>query len=318
MDKKVLKNFIISVAVLVILIVILTLSALYDVNLGPLKILSVKTLMSQYSQITTANTNLEQQKSKYQSTMTSLETAKCDFKTQKSKYDSISDDTINIIKEATTNEKYDIEYIWVKLGNYAKENNLSIVLIEPGGSSASATAQSSNTSGTSTTTSTTSNPNGSNTSSQTTTTNGNTNNTNNNGTTTQSGSVPTKQADASASENTVKSSDNKSTPSNATAEVNKLQNVTGGTTATGTTGTSSTTGGTTATNPGILSNPSSSSSSNTLKIQVTGNYLNISDFIFDLENDSELKFKLDDISMEYVGSNNIKASFSVKNMTVIK
>lgn len=308
MDKKVLKNFIISVAVLIILIVALTLSALYDVNLGPLKILSVKSLMSQYNQITTANTNLEQQKSKYQTTLTSLETAKSDFKTQKAKYDSISDDTINIIKEATTNEKYDIEYIWVKLGNYAKENNLSIVLVEPGGSAA-ATTQSSTTSGTTSNTSNNTSNTSNSSSSQTTTTNGNSNSA-----TTQNGTVSTKQADASANVNTVKSSDGKTTSSSNAVEVNKLQNVTN---STNNSTTSNNTTGTSPVGSSILSN-SQSSSSNTLKIQVTGNYLNVSDFIFDLENDSELKFKLDDISMEYVGSNNIKASFSVKNMTVIK
>ena len=57
---------------------------------------------------------------------------------------------------------------------------------------------------------------------------------------------------------------------------------------------------------------------NVLKIQVTGSYINVSDFIFEVENDKDLKFKLDNISIEYVSGRTIKATFDVKNTIILK
>ena len=46
--------------------------------------------------------------------------------------------------------------------------------------------------------------------------------------------------------------------------------------------------------------------------------MNVSDFVFAVENDNELKFKLDNISMEYLSGTSIKATFDVKNMIIKK
>lgn len=284
MNKKI-KKFVITCVVLLALIALITLIALYDVNFGVIKIVSIKTLLSQYNQVTTANTNLEQQSSTYNSTLKSLDTAKESYKTQKAKYDSISDETLKIIKEANTSQKYDIEYIWVKLGNYAKENNLSIVLVEPGG-----TSSAKSTSTTSQTGSNTSNPSTTTSGSSTSSSSSQTTQSNVSGTkssdTTKS-TVSSQQADASAN-----ASSNLSSSANSTDSKNTTSDA--------------------------LATTSSPDNSGALSIQVTGNYINVSDFIFELENDKELNFKLDNISMEYVGNNNIKATFSVKNMVVIK
>ena len=46
--------------------------------------------------------------------------------------------------------------------------------------------------------------------------------------------------------------------------------------------------------------------------------MNTSDFIFEVENDTSLRFKLDNISMDYVQGTTIKTTFDVKNITVNK
>lgn len=192
-----------------------------DLDLGLFKIVSQKTLMSQYAAIKDLDTKLLNTKSSYDSTLKSIESSKADFKKQKDQYDAITDEAIKIIKEATTEEKYNVEYMWIKLGNYAKSNNLTITLVEPGGT-------------------------------------------------------------ASAS--------------------------------TGSTQTSSTTTQTS----GAASAPTSTSSTGEFTISVKGNYTDVSEFIFDLENDQELRFKLDKIKMEYAGNNQITASFVVKNLKFVK
>ena len=55
-----------------------------------------------------------------------------------------------------------------------------------------------------------------------------------------------------------------------------------------------------------------------MKIQVKGSYMDISDFIFEVENDKALRFKLDNISIEYVSGTTIKANFDVKNLIIKK
>ena len=55
-----------------------------------------------------------------------------------------------------------------------------------------------------------------------------------------------------------------------------------------------------------------------MKIQLQGSYIDISDFIFEVENDDELKFKLDNIRIEYVEGTTIKATIDVKNTIIVK
>ena len=138
--------------------------------------------------------------------------------------------------------------MWIKLGNYAKTNNLGIVLVEPGGTQGS-TDTSTNTTTTPATKST------SETNTNTTTTTSDTTNT--------TTDVPSANIDGETSDET-------------------------------------------------------QDSENILKIQVTGSYINVSDFIFEVENDKDLKFKLDNISIEYVSGRTIKATFDVKNTIILK
>lgn len=214
------KKFLIFEGIMGVIVIGLILCVFFvDLDLGIFKIVSQKTLMSQFSSIKDLDTKLVSVKTNYDVSIKSVETAKTEYKKQKDQYDAITDETISIIKEATTDEKYNVEYMWIKIGNYAKANNLTLSLVEPGGSVQSATS-------------------GSQTSS----------------TTTQTGASAT----------------------------------------------------------------STTSSGSDFIISVKGNYTNVSGFIFDLENDTELRFKLDRLKMEYAGSNQITTSFAVKNLKFVK
>lgn len=201
-----------------------------ETDLGIFKIVSPQSLMSQYNSIKDMNSKLETSKTNYETSLKAVETAKSEYTKQKEKYEAITDETISIIKEATADEQYNIDYIWVQIGNYAKANNLVLSLIEPGGSSQTATDTSSTTS-----------------------------------TTTGTNSQVTSES---------KGTDTQSATTSTTTK----------------------------------------SPSNELSIKVVGNYTDVSDFIFELENDVELRFKLDKIKMEYAGNNQITATFAVKNI----
>lgn len=261
-NKKIIV-FVAIIATSVILILIFTL-------LGALFIPSVQNLIQKYGEAKKADTELSAAQDTYYSTVQKLEGAEEEYNKQKNKYNSISDETIDIIKEATTEESYNIEYMWITLGNYAKKNNLEIVLVEPGGTATTNTSKDANSSS--------SNSNNATTTTTTTTTT-NTNNT---------------TANNTATNNTTT---NNSTNSNATTTNNNQ---------TSTDGTNSTSDNTT------------SSSGSALKVQLTGSYMNISDFIFEIENDTSLRFKLDNISMDYVEGTTIKTTFDVKNVVVNK
>lgn len=263
-NKKIIV-FVAIIATSVILILIFTL-------LGALFIPSVQNLIQKYGEAKKADTELSSAQDTYYSTVQKLEGAEEEYNKQKNKYNSISDETIDIIKEATTEESYNIEYMWITLGNYAKKNNLEIVLVEPGGTATTNTSKDANSSS--------SNSNNATTTTTTTTTT-NTNNTTANNTATTTNNTTT----------------NNSTNSNATTTNNNQ---------TSTDGTNSTSDNTT------------SSSGSALKVQLTGSYMNISDFIFEIENDTSLRFKLDNISMDYVEGTTIKTTFDVKNVVVNK
>ena len=256
------KKMIIVTSILAISIILLLVFMLLGVNLVFFRIPSVSYLLNEYNLVKKAEKELITTQDNYYNATNSLEKAQSEYNKQKNKYNSISDETINIIKEATTEETYNLEYMWIKLGNYAKKNNLEIVMVEPGGQTDSSSQNTSSTTTTSNNASTTATNNTSNT----TTTNTNTT------TTTTSGN------NASTENKDNKTSDNKTSDKSNT----------------------------------------SSTDSSVLKIQVTGSYMNTSDFIFEVENDTALRFKLDNISMDYVSGTTIKTSFNVKNIVVNK
>lgn len=271
------KKMIIVTSILAISIILLLVFMLLGVNLGFFRLPSVSYLLNEYNLVKKAEKELNTTQDAYYNATNSLEKAQSEYNKQKNKYNSISDETINIIKEATTEETYNLEYMWIKLGNYAKKNNLEIVMVEPGGQMDSSSQNTSSTTTTSNNASTTANNNTSNTTTTTTTTA--TNNTSNTTTTNTNTTTTTTSGNNASTENKDnKTSDNKTSDKSNT----------------------------------------SSTDSSVLKIQVTGSYMNTSDFIFEVENDTALKFKLDNISMDYVEGTTIKTSFNVKNIVVNK
>ena len=235
------KNKVIIMSVVIVVFLGLIICFMF-VDIPIIGINSIKTIMSQRDEIIKEEALLVSNQNNYKSLEENLTESEKSFNSEKAKYEAISDETIEIIKDSNTEEKYSIEYMWIKLGNYASKNNLTLVMVEPGNTIKESSSENSSTSSTSTT----------------------------------------------SNESVVAKNDN------ATA-------------------TSTTTSTTTTTN-----DTSSTSNSEALKIQVTGSYIDLSDFIFEVENDEELKFKLDNILMEYVSGNTVKTTFDVKNIVINK
>lgn len=133
MDKNIIKiiGLLVGLVSLIALILIVTISG---IHLGPFNVVSVGEIATQEQNIETAEINLEKTEAQYEVNIKSLETAKKEFETQKEKYELISDETLAVIKEATKEEQYLIEYLWITLGNYANAHDLSLAIVEPGGS----------------------------------------------------------------------------------------------------------------------------------------------------------------------------------------
>lgn len=230
--SKNLSTFIISLIVFILILSIVIYLVISGMNLGFFNVWSVSSITSRYDEVKNKEENLEQREISYKNALRNLESAKVNFNEQKAKYEAISNETINMIKEATTKENYNIEYMWIKLGNYARANKLDIILIEPGGSASI-----------------------------------DNNNQNNN----------------STQNNTVSSTTSSSNTNGTQQSTNTTIRVT-----------------------------------DALQIQVTGSYMSVADFVFDVENDKELRFRLDNISMDYVAGTTIKTTFDVKNLVINK
>lgn len=233
-DRKKAIIFYVGIAVCLILLLLFT---LVDVNLGIIKFSSIKSLINKHSEVSNVENDLIETELEYGTTVNRLETEQANFVKEKQKYAAITDETIGIIKNIKTEEKYSIEYMWIKLGNYARVNNLSLVMVEPGGSETTVTDKSKSSS----------------------------NNTNK---TTTASSDEINEIDPQVQQGALTTNTNKN--------------------------------------------------STLFKIQVTGSYIDVSSFVFEVENDKELRFKLDNIVMEYVSGTTIKATFNVKNLIINK
>lgn len=225
-NRKKVIMFSIILSISIILLIVFT---LVDINLGVVKFSSVKSLIQKHEDITNSENDLIKAETTYGTTLNKLETEKSNFETEKQKYNAITNETIDIVKNIKTEEKYSIEYMWIRLGNYARVNNLSIVLVEPGGSEITSTETNNSTS---------------------------------------------KTVSSDSTNEVINTTSNLMTPT--------------------------------------------TTNSTLFKIQVTGSYIDVSSFVFEVENDKELRFKLDNIVMEYVSGTTIKATFNVKNLVINK
>jgi len=202
------KKVIIMSITLLVLVICFIVMATVDIDLGILSSLSINGISEKKVGVDGLILEETQHKANYDAELEKLQTAKNDYETAKKKFESIDEATIDMVKDATKDEKYFIEYLWIVLGNYAEDNNLLIDIITPG---------------------------------------------------------------------------------------SKQQ-------ATGT----------------EQQMPNTSVVKNSIQIVVNGRYANVADFVYEVENDKELKFKLDNIKMIYAKDNTIQATFNVLNLQVKK
>lgn len=181
---------------LLLLIAGTTTLLLKTVNIGDLSILSVKEMKEKRQDLEIAKIDLDSTKLQFDAANLRLETSKKAYITAKDSYNNITDDQIETIKEATKEEHYYIDWLWIVLGEYADQNNLTLHVVDS-----------------------------------------------------RTGSEASKQG--------------------------------------------------------------------TVQIQVLGRYSDITNFVFEVENDVELKFKLDNMSMEYSSDNKVSAKFDVLSMEVL-
>ena len=193
MSKNLIK-LIVSSVLLIFFIGMCVLFSLKNVNIaGSLEFLSIQGLIARKDDVLKKEQELTAQQKEYTQTLGKLTEAQNTFDKEKNKYEAISDETIEIIKEATTQDNYNMEYMWIKLGNYAKKNNLSLIVIEPGAddSAISKDATTNNSKSTTTTTNTTTNSTDANKASSNSSSTNNTSNSNNSSTQSTSGTKTT-------------------------------------------------------------------------------------------------------------------------------
>lgn len=199
---KYIKTIIFSTLLLVI-IALITLVMIFDVDLVIFKNLSIAGMQEKDMLVENLMQKQLQEENNNRNSKSQLQSAKNSFDVAKEAYENIDESTIEIVQEATKEEKYFIEYLWIELGNYATANNLGINIITPDSTNSTSTSTS------------------------------------------------------------------------------------------------------TGVNSGV-------------KITVEGRYANVADFVFDVENDKSLRFKLDNIKMTYSGDNQITATFDILSLSVLK
>lgn len=251
------EKMIIYSVVFVVIVVAITLLMTNDVNLFFFNNLSI-TSVDQVKQETDALIESKQKEEQnYTEAKEKLANSKNSFDVAKAEYESIDAETIKQVQEATKEEKYFIEYLWIVLGDYAKTNNVIIDIITPGATVVEKTETTEEDTETKDTT-----------------------------------KKATTDATKDAATATITEATQPKVPirdtliDNSTSNANKLtdtQDVKG-----------------------------------TTKLTVTGRYADVADFVFDVENDSSLKFKLDNIKMTYSKDNLIVASFDVLSLSVSK
>lgn len=181
---------------LILLITGITYVTIQTVSLGNIEALSIEDMKAKDTELKTATAELDIAKIQFDAANNNLEAAKKSYNAAKNAYNNISEDKINTIKEATKEEHYYIDWLWIVLGGYADNNHLALSVIDP------------------------------------------------------------RQGDEASAKGTI-------------------------------------------------------------KIKLVGRYSDITDFVFEVENDNDLKFKLDNMLMEYSSDNKVSATFDVLSMEVL-
>lgn len=249
MDKNIIKIICLIVG-LIALVATLVYVLLQGFSLGPIKAVSVTGIGEKNDDVAQAKADLKLAEAQYDVNVQNLDIAKKEFNTQKEAYELISDEKIAAVKEATKEEEYLIEYLWITLGNYATAHDLELAIVEPGG-----------------------NVNGSGASTSQTTTD--------------------------------------------VTDVSTETGVSGNSTGVTSNG-SQNTGDETEEEPSVPLGTGMTASADALTVQVKGSYIDLADFVFEVENDKSLRFRLDNIKMQSAGGTDVLTSFNVKDFTVLK
>lgn len=223
--RKYIKLIVLSV-ILLAAITLVTLAMIFDVDVVLFKNLSISSIQTKKLEVETLMLQHKVEEINNTNAKENLQTSKNSYDVAKQKYESIDESTIELVEEATKEEKYFIEYLWIVLGNYASANNLEISIITPGSTIEK---------------------------------------------------VETEKDDDKKDE------ENSSTAENKNDLTSNLTGISSG-----------------------------------IKIAIQGRYANVADFVFDVENDKSLRFKLDNIKMIYAGDNEIQAIFDVLSLSVLK
>lgn len=212
-------KLIILSSVLLVVIALITLAMIFDVDLFLFRSLSIAGIQEKKLAVESLMQNQMLEELNNSNAKSELQISKNSFDVAKEEYENIDESTISIVQEATKEENYFIEYLWIVLGNYATTNGVGINILTPGAINE----------------------------------------------TTEKDDAETDEQDEILDD-----SDNEST-------------LTSG-----------------------------------VKITIEGRYANVADFVFDVENDKSLRFKLDNIKMTYSGDNKIQATFDVLSLSVLK
>ena len=221
MMKEYKKTIILS-GIALLFIILIAVFMTNDIDFGLFKNLSIASLSKAKQDSENLIARELTQETNYLKAKDDLKTAENDFDVAKDKYESIDESTISTVLEATKDEKYFIEYLWIVLGNYAADNKLDIDIV----------------------------------------------------------TATTSTSDETNINNEEKVEEN--VESTTVEEENATTSETG------------------------------------IKITVVGRYSNVADFVFDVENDRDLKFKLDNIRMTYASDNKVSATFDVISLTVVR
>lgn len=233
----------VSILVLVLLAASIGYIATNDLKLFGFEIRSFKGYSDTLAALTGTENKFETASETQKTKLQDLENAKKSFEKEKKEYEAISEETIANIKEVTKKEKYSLEYLWIRMGQYAKKYKVQVSLIEPGGNVVQQT---------------------------------------------QPEGKPQEQQ--TGGETTT-------TPQDSTTEQQPTQ-------------------GEQQTPQGEQQMPQSGAASN-YRIDAIGDYDKIADFVYAIETDDTLRFKLDNINMQPSGSQ-VRAIFEIKNLEIIK
>ena len=105
--------------------------ALNTISFGEVSVLSVSDMQKQKQDLVLEEANLMIAKSQFDVATSNLLTAQNAYKTSRDKYNSITEDDIQTIKEATKEDHYYVDWLWIVIGEYAKNNNLTLKIIDP-------------------------------------------------------------------------------------------------------------------------------------------------------------------------------------------